>query len=298
VTANVSDATKLQASDYELRFDGSNYTLTRLSDKTAAAGSPYTPAQLAAGMTVDGVTLKLAAGTANSGDRFLLQPVAAAAQGMQTVLASTQGLAAAAPFTGSVGVANTGTATVASLVAVSPAYNPALSTSITFTSASGNYNWSMSDGSSGTGSWSAGTPIALNGYELNLAGVPKSGDTVSVVPTVSVSSNNGNALAFARLGTAGIVSAGGANAGSQSITDAYASSLANIGVRVQSGTTASSISSAAASQAETARSSSAGVNLDEEAARLIQFQQSYQAAAKILQVAQAVFATMLQAVSA
>ena len=298
LSLTVSDASKLQASDYELRFDGSNYTLTRLSDKTASAGSPYTAAQLAAGVTVDGVTLKLAAGTANSGDRFLLQPVAAAAQAMQTVLASTRGLAAAAPFTGSVGVANAGTATVASLSAVSPSYNPSLSTSITFTSGSGNYSWSMSDGSSGTGTWTAGTPIALNGYQLNLAGVPRSGDTVSVVPTVSVASNNGNALAFSQLGTVGIVSAGGAIAGSQTITDAYASALANIGVRVQGGTTASTISSAAASQAETARAGKAGVNLDEEAARLIQFQQSYQAAAKILQVAQAVFTTMLQTVSA
>ena len=37
-----------------------------------------------------------------------------------------------------------------------------------------------------------------------------------------------------------------------------------------------------------------GVNLDEEAARLIQYQQSYQAAAKMLQVAQSVFDTLLQ----
>ena len=37
-----------------------------------------------------------------------------------------------------------------------------------------------------------------------------------------------------------------------------------------------------------------GVNLDEEAARLLQFQQSYQAAAKYLQVAQSTFDTLLQ----
>jgi flagellar hook-associated protein 1 FlgK len=43
------------------------------------------------------------------------------------------------------------------------------------------------------------------------------------------------------------------------------------------------------------RSSQDGVNLDEEAARLIQFQQSYQAAAKVLQVAQSLFDTLLNA---
>jgi flagellar hook-associated protein 1 len=48
-----------------------------------------------------------------------------------------------------------------------------------------------------------------------------------------------------------------------------------------------------ADQAEAARSSVAGVNLDEEAARLIQYQQSYQAAAKVLQIAQSIFQTLL-----
>jgi flagellar hook-associated protein 1 FlgK len=64
---------------------------------------------------------------------------------------------------------------------------------------------------------------------------------------------------------------------------------------VQSAQSVSDISGAVADQAEQSRSSQAGVNLDEEAARLIQYQQSYQAAAKVLQVAQAVFDTLLQA---
>ena len=296
LSVSVTDASKLQPSDYELQFDGSQYTLTRLSDQTAAAGSPYTPAQLAAGVQLDGVTLQLSGGTPATNDRFLMQPVATAAQTMQTVLGSTQGLAAAAPFTASVAAANTGTATVASLAAVSPAYNGALSANISFTSGTGNYNWSLSNGTSGTGQWTAGTPIALNGFELNLAGVPRSGDVLDVKPTVSITSNNGNALAFARLASAGIVAASGgasSSAAGQTITDAYAGAIANVGVRVQSGKTASSISTATASQAETARANKSGVNLDEEAARLIQFQQSYQAAAKILQIAQAVFDTML-----
>ena len=293
----VNDATQLQASDYALAFDGSNYTLIRSADGSAAPGSPYTPAQLATGVQLDGFTLQLNAGTANNGDRFLLQPVAAAAQGMQTVLASPKGIAAAAPFTASVGTDNAGTATVKSLLAVDPAYNGSLSANITFTSGTGDYSWSMSDGSTGTGVWTAGSPISLNGFELSLDGVPKSGDTLSVLPTVSVASNNGNALAFAGLGSAKIVAAaGGAASGApaQTVTDAYASALADIGMRVQGGKTAASISGAAAGQAETTRANKAGVNLDEEAARLIQFQQSYQAAAKILQVAQQIFDTILR----
>jgi flagellar hook-associated protein 1 FlgK len=115
---------------------------------------------------------------------------------------------------------------------------------------------------------------------------------------VSVASSNGNALAMVGMAQTGIVAtlgtAGGAGNPS-TVTDAYASAIANIGVRVQSGRTAAKISGGVATEAESARANKAGVNLDEEAARLIQFQQSYQAAAKMLQVAQAVFTSMLQA---
>jgi flagellar hook-associated protein 1 FlgK len=65
-------------------------------------------------------------------------------------------------------------------------------------------------------------------------------------------------------------------------------------VRVQSAKSAAGISSSVAATAESTRANKAGVNLDEEAARLIQFQQSYQAAAKMLQVAQSIFDTLLQ----
>ena len=47
-------------------------------------------------------------------------------------------------------------------------------------------------------------------------------------------------------------------------------------------------------QAQNQRDSASGVNLDEEAARLLQFQQSYQAAARILQTAQSVFDSLMQ----
>ncbi|HEY4069021.1 MAG TPA: flagellar hook-associated protein FlgK, partial [Burkholderiaceae bacterium] len=188
LTATTNDASKLQASDYSVGFDGANYTLTRNVDQSAVTGSPFTAAQLAAGVDVDGVTLTLTGGSAVSGDRFLVQPVTTAAQTMQTVLGSTKGIAAASPFTATVGVDNTGTASVASLAAVSPTYNGVLNASITFTSNTGDYDWTLSDGSIGSGTWTAGTPIALNGFALNLNGVPNSGDIIAVSPTVATGS--------------------------------------------------------------------------------------------------------------
>ena len=91
-----------------------------------------------------------------------------------------------------------------------------------------------------------------------------------------------------------IAPGGGTLVPGRNITDAYASALSDIGVRVQSARSSVSVSSSRAQTAEAARANKAGVNLDEEAARLIQFQQSYQAAAKMLQVATSVFDTLLE----
>ncbi len=113
-------------------------------------------------------------------------------------------------------------------------------------------------------------------------------DDVNGIAAASSSSANGNALAFTALREAAMV-------GGSTITDAYASAMADIGVRVQGASSSAQISSAVAAQAESARSANSGVNLDEEAARLIQYQQSYQAAAKILQIAQTIFDTLLDA---
>ena len=296
IAASVSDPAQVQSSDYELQYDGANYSITRQPDGQALTGSPFTPALLAAGVNVDGITIQLSAGTAQSGDRFLVQPAATAAQNMRLALTDPRGLAAASPFTGSAGVDNRGTATVASVLATSAAAVPSLSADFVFTSDTGDYNWTLNDGTTvttGTGTWTAGSPITLGAFAMKLDGVPKSGDTLKVASTVSPAGNNGNALAFVGLGQTALVGRSATQNG-MNITDAYASALAGIGVRVQGGTTASKISTALANDAETARSNEVGVNLDEEAARLIQFQQAYQAAAKILQVAQTIFQTLLQ----
>jgi flagellar hook-associated protein 1 FlgK len=149
-----------------------------------------------------------------------------------------------------------------------------------------------------------GQPITLNGFQLKLNGVPKgpvgggTGDSFTVDKTTLPGTNNGNALAFLTLRDKTMVGKqlqpDGSITGGATLTDAYASAMSDIGVRVQGAATKANISSSVAATAEQERSSKAGVNLDEEAARLMQFQQSYQAAAKVLQVAQSVFDTLLQ----
>ncbi len=80
------------------------------------------------------------------------------------------------------------------------------------------------------------------------------------------------------------------------LTDGYAGLMAQIGVRAQSANFTAEVSSKLAATLEQDRSAVSGVNLDEEAARLLQYQQAYQASAKVIQVAQSIFDTLIQTV--
>lgn len=296
VSLQIIDPGALQASEYDLRqdpADASVLRLTRLSDgQTFSVGD---------GSEVDGMRISFPADMPHPGDTFLLQPVSRAANGMVRLLDDPRDIAAAAPLVASSAAANRGTAAVTSLMAQSATLpSPTATTRFTFTDDAGSYSWDLVDAdstvlASGAGTWQAGQPMPpaandINGFTLKLSGVPRQGDVISVAPTPSnaVATNNGNALALVALRDKGIVAG-------KTATDSWALSLADVGVRVQSASTASEISDAVSRQNELARSGQAGVNLDEEAARLIQFQQSYQAAAKVLQVAQSLFDTLLDA---
>jgi flagellar hook-associated protein 1 FlgK len=291
VTISVTDARQLQASEYMLRTDPNNagqYLLQRLSDGLERS--------VTSGDTIDGFQIDVASAP-NDGDRFLLQPVSNAASGAALALADPRGIAAASPVSATIGADNTGTASIESLRTVS-APTAGVTVDISFTDDVGGYSWSGSDGSAGGGTWTAGEPISINGFELRLRGVPRSGDQLQVAPTVYSGANNGNALALLSLRDERMVGEellpGGSLSPGETITDAYARAMADIGLKVQGTRSSSAITSAVAKATRDTLSSRTGVNLDEEAARMIQFQQSYQAAAKMLQVAQGVFDTLLQ----
>ena len=306
VSLTVTQPAELLATEYDLRSDPSlpagSYQLTRLSDGLVRT--------VASGDEVDGFRVDVGVPAPLASDRFLLQPVTQAGL-MKRLISDPRDLAAASPLTATMGGANTGTAAVASFRIDDPAVDPQNTASITFTDDLGSYAWELRDRStnalvsSGVGSWVAGQPIpagagpAINGFTLELSGVPRAGDTLTVEKTLYPATNNGNALSLAALRDQRLVGltrdTSGVLGGGASTSDAYAAAMTEVGVRVQGAQSLSSISGALASQAETTRSSSDGVNLDEEAARLIEFQQSYQAAAKILQVAQSLFDTLLQA---
>lgn len=299
VDVAVYDPSQLQASDYSLKSDPDNagqYLLTRMSDGLTRS--------IASGAQVDGMTITLPAPAPGGGDKFLIRPVANGAGTLKKVLNDPAGIAAASPVQATLAATNTGTGSVAAVRAVDSTLNPNLRATVTFSSDTGSYDWTLTDTTTntvaGTGSatWTPGEPISLNGFELDLDGVPKSGDVFTVSRTQGAAANNGNALAMVSLrdrALVGRVPDGSGLTGGETLTNAYSTALADVGVRVQNARSTAATSASVASQAEQAKTSESGVNLDEEAARLIQFQQSYQAAAKVLSVAQAIFDSLLQA---
>jgi flagellar hook-associated protein 1 FlgK len=288
IGVSVTSSNLLQASDYELRFQGGAWQITRLSDGSSSAFTP--------GTEFDGLTIDVPSGVPANGDRFLLQATRLAAADMQRELADPRGLAVASPVIASVDPDNNGTAAVGSLIPTQSDANLAQPIELTFTSATTFTITGTVTGAPST-TITPGEPIVINGWELRLTGTPQAGDRVLINPAAPTQSNNGNALGMLALRDAPMVGqemSAGVAIGGETITDAYASVMASVGVRVQGAKASAEMSQAIAKDADAARNSVAGVNLDEEAARLIQFQQSYQAAAKVLQIAQSVFDTLMQ----
>lgn len=103
--------------------------------------------------------------------------------------------------------------------------------------------------------------------------------------------DNSNAQILAKLGNTPVLLGGKAT-----FHNAYNQLVTNVGVLTQASKTNSSAQQALLNQATTTRNNLSGVNLDEEAANLIKFQQSYQAASKVISIASSLFDTLIGAV--
>ena len=305
VQASIVDAGQLQASSYMLTSDSAgSYQLTRLSDGLVRSVND--------GDTIDGFQISFTPSAPAAGESFLVEPVGAAATEMRRVLDNPNGIAAASPLTASTPATNNGTLTIDSIYAVNSTLDTANAPiSIEFgdpdpaNSANVQYKLTLADGTVMNGIWSAGQPIGNQpaagidlGFELRTNGVPRKGDKLTLDKTVYTATNNGNAKAFLNIQTEAfigrqVLADGSVTAGS-TINDAYAASMSEVGARVQSATYLSGVSTTVATNAEASRAGQAGVNLDEEASRLMQFQQSYQAAAKVLQTAQTLFDELMR----
>lgn len=292
VSAGFSDVSLLTTSDYKMVATGATtFTLTRLSD-----GATVTPGS-------EGLSISLAGATI--GDSFLIKPTTNGARDISVKLTDTSAIAAAAPIKTSATFTNAGSGTI-SAGSVDASYLTALPTlpvTLTYSTATNEFSGfpaaspitvTLSNGSATT--YAAGTPvpytegatITFDGISLVISGTPANNDIFTVSSNVGGVADNRNALLLAGLQTKNTLAGG-----TTSYQGAYSQLVSLVGNKTREVEVTAKAQASLVLQTQQAQQSASGVNLDEEAANLLRYQQAYQAAGKMIQIATTLFATLL-----
>lgn len=302
VTANITDPNALSDSDYSLTFNGgNNYTLMRLSDKTTTAidtggTSPYTtPA-------VDGITLTITAGAAIN-DEYIIRPTINGASDIATLISDPRKIAIAGPLKGSEVTnasgtpMNTGTAVISD-VNISSATGVPLAADITLTFDAANNRFDISAPPGGTLAYDPATEnagkqftiAAVGNATFTLSGFPDDGDAFVIQNNTGADGDNRNGLLLANLQTERTLLNGSA-----SFQETYGQLVAAVGTTTRQSEISSAALETLLEQTVEARESVSGVNLDEEAANILKFQQAYTASAQMISVADELFQNLINA---
>jgi flagellar hook-associated protein 1 FlgK len=284
VTATVSSLGALTGDEYDLRYNGATYSLTRVSDGSsvtlAGAGTAASP------FIAEGISI-VVAGAPAAGDAFRVQPTRLGAQSINTLLADPRAVTAAGPIRTAAATANAGNATI-SQGDVLDATNAALLSTVTiqFLTAS-----TYSVNGAGSFAYTSGDNIDINGWRVEISGTPAVGDTFTVQRNSSGVGDNRNALLMAGLANRTVLAGGTA-----SLSGAFGALVGSVGTEAQQAGINRDAQAAIASQARQTVLAASGVNLDEEAADLVKWQQAYQAAAQTIAVANTIFDALISAV--
>jgi flagellar hook-associated protein 1 len=279
VAVTITDTTQLVASDYRVDFAAGNYSLTRVSD-----GRRWTSATPT--FNQDGLSITLA-GTAAAGDIFSVQAVRNGSRAFGMALSQVSELAAANPVQVTVPSTNLGSLVVDDVSVVGPTRNPNLTQAVTINFVSATQYTITAGGVTGPAqTYNSGTPINFNGWSLTVRGTPAAGDALSLGANVGGVGDNRNALKLGQLVNTALVDGG-------RLASAFAGVVARVGGDTQSAQVFNDAQKTMLTDALNAESSVAGVNLDEEASRLMMYQQQYQAAAKVIATAGRIFEEIL-----
>ena len=299
VGVSVTDPGALTASDYLLEYDGANYTLTRLSDNALVSTFATFP------QAVEGMTLTLTGATA-AGDRFLVRPTNSAAREFALALSDPRQVAAALPLRVQTDVTNAGTGKV-ELDAVATASGLPLSAgggpiTLTFDANAAGVGVSgfiVSAPPGGSLAYdpateSAGKTFTLFGFgdvSFTVTGAPLDGDRFTLEDSAGAVGDNGNALVLAEQQVTGML-----NNGTATYEDTYGQLVAAVGATTRQAEINRDAQEGLLDQVVASREAVSGVNLDEEAANLLRFQQAYEANARLISAADSMFQSLLGAV--
>ena len=190
--------------------------------------------------------------------------------------------------------ANTGTGMISATTGAAP--DPDLTDPVTITFDNPPTTFTVAGATTGSPTvavpYTSGSPISFNGWTVDISGTPDAGDSFTVVPNANGVGDNRNGLLLASLQTVNTLGNGSATYG-----EAYGQLVSRVGSQTQQAAVNRGAQEVILNQAIDARETVSGVNLDEEAANLLRFQQAYQASAKVIAVADEIFESLLSAVN-
>jgi len=264
-----------------------------------------------------GLSLQLE-GPMNDGDRFALKPLSSAARNINLATTRPEDIALASPVRSLVAEDNLGNAQVDKLIvsntdAASAFAPPAAITGAPFTVT--HVGGNVFEVRDNTNALLGTTPALPNGqlnnimleaglgtygFDFNITGIPQTGDNFTIEYNTGGFNDNRNGLEIAKLQTAETMrryAVATPNAdNSVSFNEAYGTMVSFVGDKTAQARNSQAAAEALYSQTLQLKESLSGVSLDEEAANLVRFQQSYAAASKIISTSQTIFDTLLQAV--
>ena len=320
ITAAFTDTGHLTASDYVLKADddAGNFTLTRISDghewSIAAGAVPYSQT---AGET-DGFSITIDSGLAGAqaGDEFLIRPTRNAARDLALDVTDPLKLSAAGVLrsevldNASTGGPNLGNASVSQpTVSDVSTLDTATSISMVYDAANKQFQLNIDmdgDGNPDTLAYDPDTDSGKSiqpwndfGYPtFSISGDPQNGDGFLITFNQNGVADNRNALQMAHMQHDKTMLGDSSSPDNESATfqDVYGLMVADVGSKTRTSQINAKATDGLLERHQMAMSSISGVNLDEEAADLIRYQQAYQAAAQVIATANTMFNTLLGAV--
>jgi flagellar hook-associated protein 1 FlgK len=233
-------------------------------------------------------------------DSFTLAPTANSASQIAVTLSSPSGLALASPVRTQAASSNTGSGTIAlGSVFNNSAVNNNYAITIDandptkYTISPDSTVYTLTPSSNNTIYLPPGSSQANASYSVSLSGAPAKGDVYNLGFNSSSPTDNGNGLLMASIQTQNMFFGG-----TLSLSGNYNALTASIGATTGDAQSRSASANILNQQAVALQSSTSGVNLDEEAANLLSFQNAYKAAAQIVKTANDIMDTLLIAVGA
>ena len=322
---SIADAGALTTDDYRLRRDDNGeYEVRRLPDNRVVDQDDYEIDDDNDEIRVDGVVIDVAELEGGDGitGEWLIQPTRTGASQIEVQMQDGDELAAAAALRAQPGEDNSGSSDVSRIEAIDPggsAFDADVDgLEITFVNdeegEDGVFKLDPDDddedgvplGDDDTvelGVKSDGDSYILvpkdednewaeEGVEwvVEIRGMPDDGDRFQVFTNENREGDNRNMKAMNALAEEDIVE------GRRNFGDAYNSLIASVGTQTRQAQVAEESASAQLDQAREQREAVSGVNLDEEAADLLRYQQAYQASAQVIQIGNSLFDSLLGAV--